>query len=57
MLTVYSGMACIFTAAPGLVKLMAGQSWADTQLPLPFQLTAARLEHLQQKFTSGALAM
>lgn len=39
-------MARIFTAAAGLVKLMGGSSWADTQLPEVFQITAERAERL-----------
>ncbi|EFX01761.1 FAD dependent oxidoreductase superfamily [Grosmannia clavigera kw1407] len=49
------GMACIFTAAPGLVELMAGRSWAETQLPAPFQITTARLSHLAQDLGEQAL--
>ncbi|KAL4974040.1 FAD dependent oxidoreductase-domain-containing protein [Aspergillus desertorum] len=42
------GMARIFTAAPGLVKLMGGSSWAETQLPEVYQITAARVQRLKQ---------
>ncbi|KAL4931087.1 NAD(P)/FAD-dependent oxidoreductase [Aspergillus undulatus] len=42
------GMARIFTAAPGLVKLMDGSSWAETRLPKVFQITPARVERLKQ---------
>lgn len=40
------GMARTFTAAPGLVGLMAGRSWRDVGLPDPYQLTAERLSKL-----------
>lgn len=40
------GMARTFTAAPGLVKLMNGESWAETGLPEAFQLTQERLARL-----------
>lgn len=43
-----SGMARIFTAAPGLVKLMDGKDWNDTQLPHSFQITPSRIEKLKQ---------
>ncbi|KAL3482219.1 FAD dependent oxidoreductase [Aspergillus californicus] len=43
------GMARIFTAAPGLVKLMGGASWADTQLPEVFQITPSRIERLKEE--------
>ncbi|KAL2867297.1 NAD(P)/FAD-dependent oxidoreductase [Aspergillus lucknowensis] len=42
------GMARIFTAAPGLVKLMDGCSWADTQLPEVYQITTARIDRLKK---------
>ncbi|OKL64097.1 hypothetical protein UA08_00623 [Talaromyces atroroseus] len=42
------GMARIFTAASGLVKLMGGSSWTDTQLPEVFQITEARVERLRK---------
>ncbi|EXJ85341.1 hypothetical protein A1O1_05705 [Capronia coronata CBS 617.96] len=41
------GMARIFTAAPGLVKLMAGGSWESTQLPDVFQITQSRMKRLE----------
>lgn len=44
-----SGMARIFTAAPGLVKLMGGSSWADTQLPEVYQITPSRIQRLKQR--------
>jgi glycine/D-amino acid oxidase-like deaminating enzyme len=37
------GMARIFTCAPGLVKLMMGQSWQETGLPECFQYSNDRL--------------
>lgn len=42
-------MARIFTAAPGLVKLMAGGDWADTQLPECFQITPSRVQRLKDR--------
>lgn len=45
----FSGMARIFTAAPGLVKLMGGGSWVETKLPEVFEITAERLSRLQQR--------
>ncbi|KAF4119477.1 FAD dependent oxidoreductase [Geosmithia morbida] len=41
------GMARIFTAAPGLVKFMAGGSWANTGLPDVFQITPDRVSKLR----------
>ncbi|KAH6657000.1 FAD dependent oxidoreductase [Truncatella angustata] len=41
------GMARIFTCAPGLVKLVLGGSWSDTDLPECFELTEERLQKLQ----------
>jgi hypothetical protein len=43
-------MARIFTAAPGLVKLMGGSSWADTQLPEVYQITPSRIEKVKKRF-------
>lgn len=43
-----SGMARIFTAAPGLVKLMNGEQWQDIGLPDVFQVTPRRLEKLKK---------
>ena len=37
------GMARIFTCAPGLVKLMMGQSWQELELPECFQYSKDRL--------------
>lgn len=48
-----SGMARIFTAAPGLVKLMNGSSWADTQLPDVYQITPSRVKRLKQLVETG----
>lgn len=42
-----SGMARIFTAAPGLVRLMKGEPWTATGLPDVYQLTQERLERLR----------
>ncbi|KAH8429253.1 NAD(P)/FAD-dependent oxidoreductase [Aspergillus melleus] len=38
------GMAGIFTCAPGLVKLVNGQSWEETGLPECFQYRKARID-------------
>ncbi|KAK6856672.1 FAD dependent oxidoreductase [Apiospora arundinis] len=43
------GMARIFTAAPGLVKLMAGEAWDKTGLPDVYRITRERLERLQDQ--------
>lgn len=40
------GMARIFTCAPGLAKLIAGGTWADTGLPECFQMSEERLQRL-----------
>lgn len=40
-------MARIFTAAPGLAKLINGQPWSATGLPDVYQMTKARLEKLR----------
>jgi hypothetical protein len=42
-----SGMARIFTAAPGLVKVMNGESWDATGLPEVYKMTKERLQRLQ----------
>lgn len=42
-----SGMARIFTTAPGLVKLMDGGSWDATGLPEVYQMSPERLQRLQ----------
>ncbi|KAJ4357796.1 uncharacterized protein N0V89_002372 [Didymosphaeria variabile] len=47
------GMARIFTAAPGLVKVMNGESWAATGLPDVYEMTPERLQRLQSA-TEGA---
>lgn len=47
-------MARIFTAASGLVKLMAGGSWADTELPEVFQMTVARTEALKKRLIESS---
>ncbi|KAF5374253.1 hypothetical protein D9758_004538 [Tetrapyrgos nigripes] len=41
------GMARIFTAAPGLVHLMQGGTWEETNLPECFELTEERLERMR----------
>lgn len=43
------GMARIFTCAPGLVKLMLGGTWSDTNLPECFQYSHERLAKAQMK--------
>lgn len=40
-------MARIFTAAPGLVKLMNRESWSATGLPDVYQITPERVERLR----------
>lgn len=47
-------MARIFTAAPGLVKLMAGQSWANTHLPDVYEITVSRIERLKSNSRGNA---
>lgn len=49
-------MARIFTAAPGLVKLMDGKSWADTGLPEAFQITPSRVRKLGGRSTDFVLS-
>lgn len=49
-----SGMARIFTCAPGVAKLMLGGSWSDTGLPECFELTEERLAKLR-KGVSGSV--
>ncbi|KAJ4523235.1 hypothetical protein HRR78_000730 [Exophiala dermatitidis] len=48
------GMARIFTAAPGLVQLMAGKPWASTELPDVYQITPARVQQLKRLMSSGS---
>ncbi|KAH7084666.1 FAD dependent oxidoreductase-domain-containing protein [Paraphoma chrysanthemicola] len=43
------GMARIFTAAPGLVKVMNGEPWSATGLPDVFQLSPERLARLRNE--------
>lgn len=40
-------MARIFTAAPGLVKIMNGESWDATGLPEVYEMTPERLQRLR----------
>jgi len=40
-------MARIFTAAPGLVKLMNGKAWEDTKLPDVFAIKPERMTRLK----------
>lgn len=42
-------MARIFTAAPGLVKLMNGEKWGETGLPDVYQMTPERLNKLKSE--------
>ncbi|KAI4629215.1 uncharacterized protein J4E87_003477 [Alternaria ethzedia] len=51
------GMARIFTAAPGLVKLMNGEDWGATGLPDVYQVTAERLEKLTSMNPAPAIAV
>lgn len=48
-----SGMARIFTAAPGLVKLMNGRKWGETGLPEVYQMTTERLDKLKKESGSA----
>lgn len=48
-----SGMARIFTAAPGLVKTMNGEPWDATGLPEVYQMTAERLRRVQSASGQG----
>ena len=50
-------MARIFTAAPGLVKLMNGEDWGATGLPEVYQMTAERLEKLTSMDPAPAIAV
>jgi hypothetical protein len=50
-------MARIFTAAPGLVKLMDGEDWSVTGLPEVYQITAERLEKLTSMEPAPAIAV
>ncbi|KAI4610850.1 hypothetical protein J4E80_007879 [Alternaria sp. BMP 0032] len=51
------GMARIFTAAPGLVKLMNDEDWGATGLPEVYQTTAERLEKLTSMDPAPAIAV
>lgn len=48
--------ARIMTAAPGLVKLMQGGSWADTGLPECYEITKERLTRLREKMEKDGVA-
>ncbi|KAM0811553.1 putative FAD dependent oxidoreductase [Seiridium cardinale] len=50
------GMARTFTTAPGLVKLMNGGSWSDTQLPEAFEITPSRMKRLLKESKNPALS-
>ncbi|ORY56901.1 FAD dependent oxidoreductase-domain-containing protein [Pseudomassariella vexata] len=41
------GMARVFTAAPGLVRLMAGEEWEEVGLPDVYRVTGERMERLK----------
>lgn len=43
------GMARIWTAAPGLAKLIVGQPWSETELPDCFEYSIARLERAEKQ--------
>lgn len=51
------GMARIFTAAPGLVRLMKGDSWEDVGLPGPFQITLERMQRLSNASKKKVVAL
>ncbi|KAF1834961.1 DAO-domain-containing protein [Decorospora gaudefroyi] len=51
------GMARIFTAAPGLVKLLKGDNWDATGLPDVYQMTPERLERLRSLEPAPAIAV
>jgi hypothetical protein len=57
VLTNFSGMARIFTAAPALVKLMQGEPYSATGLPEAYELTPARLKLLQDAPSFGKVAI
>ncbi|KAH8625678.1 hypothetical protein IG631_19557 [Alternaria alternata] len=50
-------MARIFTAAPGLVKLMNGEEWGATGLPEVYQMTPGRLAKLTSMDPAPAIAV
>jgi len=50
-------MARIFTAAPGLVKLMQGEPYSSTGLPEAYEMTPARLKMLQDAPSFGKVAI
>ncbi|KAF2765341.1 DAO-domain-containing protein [Teratosphaeria nubilosa] len=47
------GMARIFTCAPGLVKLIHGESWSSTGLPECFQYSSERLARVAEEQIKG----
>lgn len=51
------GMARIFTAAPGLVKLMSGEPYSATGLPAAYELTPTRLKAVQEAPSFGKVAI
>jgi hypothetical protein len=46
--TYYSGMARIFTSAPGTAKLALGDDWSTTGLPECFRFSRQRLSRLAE---------
>jgi len=48
-------MARIFTAAPGLVKLMQGQPYSATGLSKAYEMNEARLKALQDVPSFGTV--
>jgi hypothetical protein len=50
-------MARIFTAAPGLVKLMSGEDWSATGLPEVYQMTPERSKKLKSVEPAPAVAV
>jgi glycine/D-amino acid oxidase-like deaminating enzyme len=47
------GMARIFTCAPGLVKLMRGESWEETGLPECFEYSDERIQRARKEQIKG----
>jgi hypothetical protein len=50
-------MVRIFTAAPGLVKLMNGEDWDATGLPEVYKMTRERLEKLRNLEPAPSIAV
>ncbi|KAJ5307588.1 FAD dependent oxidoreductase [Penicillium atrosanguineum] len=49
----FTGMAGIFRCAPGLVKLILGQTWQDTGLPECFQISKERIDRFKEPIKSS----